>query len=62
LRAEFAQLKPGRAVYFDTYLVTGHVSPLTVGPETGEACTKQDHHPALHVSRHPEGDAKLLGA
>ena len=23
---------------------------------------KQDHHPALHLSRHPEGGAKLLGA
>jgi hypothetical protein len=62
LRAEFAQLKPGRAVYFDTYLVNAHVSPLTVGPGTGEACMKQDHHSALHLSRHPEGAAKLLGA
>ena len=33
LRAEFAQIKPGRAVYFDTYLVNGHVSPVTVRPE-----------------------------
>jgi hypothetical protein len=43
-------------------LRNGHVSPLTVGPERSEACTKQDHHPALHASRHPRGDAKLLGA
>jgi hypothetical protein len=55
LRAEFAQIKPGRAVYFDTCLVNEHVSPLTVGPEGGEACMKEDHHPTLHVSRHPEG-------
>ena len=62
LRLEFSQLRPNRAVFFDTCLVNGHGSPLVVVTRNGDGCMKDTHHPARHGSRHPLGDAKLLGA
>jgi hypothetical protein len=62
LRAEFSQLRPDRAVFFDTFLVNPHGSPLAVGSGRGDGCVKDTNHLSRHGSRHPEGDAKLLGA
>lgn len=62
LRAEFSQLKPDRAVFFDTFLVNPHGSPLVVASEHGDGCMKDRDHPSHHGSRHPKGEAKLLGA
>ena len=62
LRAEFSQLRPDRAVFFDTFLVNPHGSPLAVGSGRGDGCMKDTNHLSRHGSRHPEGDAKLLGA
>ncbi len=52
LRLELSQFKPDRVIYFGTFLVHQHGSPL------GEVIRRGDG----HRSRHPEGDAKLLGA
>jgi hypothetical protein len=62
LRAEFSQLRPARAVFFDTFLVNPHGSPLAVASGQGDGCMKDTDHHSRHGSRHPEGDAKLLGA
>ena len=62
LRSEFSQLKPERTVYFATYLVDGHRSPLTVANRHCDACMKDTLHVAHHGSRHLDGDANVLGA
>jgi hypothetical protein len=62
LRAEFSQLRPDRAVFFETFLVNPHGSPLAVTSGNGDGCMKDTDHLSRHGSRHPEGDAKLLGA
>ena len=63
LRAEFSQLRPEPCVFFDTYLVNAHGLRSTVGSGNGEAVHERHRSPsAVHRSRHPEGDAKLLGA
>ena len=62
LRAEFSQLRPDRAVFFDTFLVNPHGSPLAVASGNGDGCVKYTDHLRRHGSRHLEGDAKLLGA
>ena len=62
LRAESSQLRPDRAVFFDTFLVNPHGSPLAVASEKGDGCMKDTDHLHRHGSRHREGDAKLLGA
>jgi len=62
LRAEFSQLRPDRAIFFDTFLVNPHGSPLAVASGNGDGCMKDTDHLGRHGSRHPEGDAKLLGA
>ena len=61
LRVEFSQLRPDRAVFFDTFLVHPHGHPLAVVSEQGDGCVKDTDHLSRHGSRHPEGDAKLLG-
>ena len=62
LRAEFSQLSPDRAVFFDTFLVNPHGSPLAVVSGNGDGCMKDTDHLWRPGSRHPGGDAKLLGA
>src|SRR5437899_2507205 len=62
LRAEFSQLRPARAVFFETFLVNPHGSPLAVASGNGDGCLKDTDHLWHHGSRHPGGDAKLLGA
>ena len=63
LRAKFSQLRPDRAVFFDTFLVNPHGSPpVAVASVRGDGCMKDTDHLWRHGSRHPEGDAKLLGA
>jgi len=62
LRGEFSQLRPDRAVFFDTFLVNSHGSPLAVASGNGDGCVKEANHLDRHGSRHPDGDAKLLGA
>ena len=62
LRKEFSQLTPDRTVFFDTYLVQGHCSPVSEDRNDGERCMKDtDHHP-VHRSVHPSGERKLVGA
>jgi hypothetical protein len=61
LRTEFLQLRPGRTVFFDTYLLRSHRLPLDFERKSGERCEKDtDHHP-VHRSVHPVGEWKLLG-
>jgi hypothetical protein len=60
LRLEFSQLKPGHPVFFGTFLVKEHGSP--VAEIRGDGCVKDTRNPPRHRSRHPRGDAKSLGA
>jgi len=62
LRLEFSQLKPDRPVFFGTFLVQEHRSPVAEITRCGDGCVKDTRNPPRHRSRHPRGDAKLLGA
>jgi hypothetical protein len=62
LRLEFSQLKPDRPVFFGTFLVQEHRSPVAEILRRGDGCVKDTRNPPRHRSRHPRGDAKLLGA
>jgi hypothetical protein len=62
LRLEFSQLDPGRSVSFGTFLVQGHTSPVSEVIRHGDGCMTDTRHQGRHPSRHPRGDAKLLGA
>jgi hypothetical protein len=59
LRSELARLKAERTVYFDTFLVSRHRSPLAVASREPDACgndTLQEEHQG---SRQLRADAKL---
>jgi hypothetical protein len=62
LRREFSQLTPDRTVFFDTYLVKAHCSPVAVDSKSGERCMKDTDHLTVHRSVHPDGERKLAGA
>jgi hypothetical protein len=62
VRLEFSQLNPRRTVFFNTFLVHSHGSPLAEVTQRGDGCVKDTNHRYRHGSRHPDGDAKLLGA
>jgi hypothetical protein len=62
LRREFSQLTPDRTVFFDTYLVKGHWSPVSEDRNDGERCMKDTDHYPVHRSVHPDGERKLVGA
>lgn len=62
LRREFSQLTPDRTVFFDTYLVNGHCSPVSEDRDDGERCMKDTDHQPVHRSVHPSGERKLVGA
>jgi hypothetical protein len=62
LHLEFSQLRPDRNVFFDTFLVSQNGSPLAEIFRHGDGCVKDTHNPSRRRSRHPGGDAKLLGA
>ena len=62
LRREFSQLTPDRTVFFDTFLVKGHMCPVAVDRRAGERCMKDEVHPTVHRSVHPEGERKLVRA
>jgi hypothetical protein len=62
LRLEFSQLRPDRQVFFDTFLVNQHGSPLAEIHRRGDGCVKNTRNPSRHRSRHLLGDAKYLGA
>jgi hypothetical protein len=62
LRLEFSELKPDRPVFFATFLVQGHSSPVPEIIRRSDGCVKDTRNPPRHRSRHPRGDAKLLGA
>jgi hypothetical protein len=62
LRMEISKLRPDRAVFFGTFLVNGHGSPLAEISRQGEGCRKDTHHRPRHLLRHPNSDARLLGA
>jgi hypothetical protein len=59
---EFSRTKPEQAVFFSTFLVRLHGSPVDEVTRLGDGCMKDTHHRYRHRSRHPQGDAKLLGA
>ncbi len=59
---EFSRKKPEQAVFFSTFLVRLHGSPVDEVTRRGDGCMKDTHHRYRHRSRHPRGDAKLLGA
>jgi hypothetical protein len=59
---EFSREKPEQAVFFSTFLVRLHGSPVDEVTRRGDGCMKDTHHRYRHRSRHPRGDAKLLGA
>jgi hypothetical protein len=64
VRLEFSQLNPGpgRTVFFNTFLVHSHGSPVAEVTRRGDGCVKDTNHQHRHASSHPEGEAKLLGA
>ena len=62
LRLEFSQLKPDRPVFFGTFLVQEYSSPVAELLRRGDGCVKDTRNSPRHRSRHPGGDAKLLGA
>jgi hypothetical protein len=62
VRLEFSRQKPERAVYFSAFLVHPHGSPVDEVTRRGDGCVKDTRHQYRHRSRHPAGDAKLLGA
>jgi hypothetical protein len=62
VRREFSQLTPDRTVFFDTFLVKGHWSPVSEDRDNGERCMKDTNHHSVHCSVHPEGERKLVGA
>jgi hypothetical protein len=62
LRAECAQLTPDHAVFFDTYLVRNHRSPLAVERGTGERGMKDTVHRVVHLPVHPQGERNSLTA
>jgi hypothetical protein len=62
VRLELSQLTPRRTVFFNTFLVQSHGSPLAELTRRGDGCVKDTNHRYRHGSRHPDGDAKLLGA
>jgi hypothetical protein len=61
VRLEFSQLSPGRTVFFNTFLVQSHGSPVAEVTRGGDGCVKDTNHRCRHGSRHLDGDAKLLG-
>lgn len=61
VRLELSQLSPRRTVFFNTFLVQSHGSPLAEVTRGGDGCVKTTHHRCRHGSRHPHGEAKLLG-
>jgi hypothetical protein len=62
LRLQFSQLNPRRTVFFNTFLAQSHGSPVAEVTRGGDGCVKNTNHRYRHGSRHPGGDAKLLGA
>jgi hypothetical protein len=62
LRAELAQFTRDQTILFDTYLVRNHGSPVAVVSRQGDGSATDPHHPSRNPSRHPTGDARLLGA
>ena len=62
LRLEFSQQKSDRSVFFETFLVQAHRSPVDEVARHGDGCVKDARHPPRHRSRHLRGDAKCWGA
>jgi hypothetical protein len=62
LAREFSQVTQDRTVFFEPYLVKGHLSPLAVHSDAGERCMKDTVHPPVHRSVHPDGERKLVRA
>jgi hypothetical protein len=62
LRAQISQQRPERAIFFDTYLVNAQQSPIAGNACQGDRCMNDTDHSIQHGSRHPVGDAKVLGA
>jgi hypothetical protein len=62
LRAELAQVTRDQTIFFDTYLVRNHGSPVAVVSRQGDGSATDPHHPLRHPSRPPAGDANSLGA
>ncbi|MGC2832164.1 MAG: hypothetical protein WB627_14945 [Candidatus Acidiferrum sp.] len=61
LRVEVSKLGPERTVFFDSYLVRRHRSPLDLDRKIGERCVEDTDHQAVHRPVHLSGERKLLG-
>jgi hypothetical protein len=62
LRLEFSQLRSERPVFFETFLVQAHNSPVSEVIRHGDGCVKDTRNLSRHRSRHLRGDANGLGA
>ena len=62
LRTQLFPQTPERAIFFATYLVRKRPSQVAKQAGPGELCIKDTDHCVRHDSRHPNGDAKVLGA
>jgi hypothetical protein len=62
VRFEYSRLKPEQEVFFSTFLVRPHGSPVDEVTRRSDGCVKDTRHRYRHRSRHLGGDAKLLGA
>lgn len=58
LRTEFAQFAPDRTIFFDTYLVRNHRSPLAMERRMGERGMKEPDHRIVHLAVHPDNEWK----
>jgi hypothetical protein len=47
LRREFSQMQPRRRVFFDTFLVSPHGTPLQESVRRRDGCAKSAHHPRV---------------
>ena len=60
LRAELSEMKPHRAVSFNTFLVEPHECSLAADPRGGDSDVGEVRDACRHGSRHSDSDAKLL--
>ena len=58
LRAQIAQHKPERAIFFEVYLINGHDPSPSGFAEQGDRCMKDTDHPSVHRLVHPQGEPK----
>lgn len=57
LRLEFPQLSSDRSIFFETFLVREHNSPVSEVIRHGDGCVKGKRNPSCYRLRHPRDDA-----